>query len=156
MTNLPASSVSAPDPTQRPPRSLRCRLGGFAILPRLLDKWRAEIAGTIGGYHFNCPLDQQFLRFTGIDASELRTEIARGRTDSEMLAWVQENMRKELTPWEIESWSAFQDRRMPASDADTSAFYAGLLGGISKHRADVNTWADLLDLDDHVSFGGSA
>ena len=34
--------TNAPDLTQRPPRSPRVRLGGYAILPRLLDKGRAR------------------------------------------------------------------------------------------------------------------
>jgi len=29
--------------TQRPPRSARVRLGGYVILPRMLDKCRAEL-----------------------------------------------------------------------------------------------------------------
>ena len=34
--------------TQRPPRSPRVRLGGYTILPRILDKARASLAGTLG------------------------------------------------------------------------------------------------------------
>jgi len=34
------SKISAPDLTQRPPRSPRCRLGGYVSLPRMLDKGR--------------------------------------------------------------------------------------------------------------------
>ena len=30
------------------------------------------------------------------------------------------------------------------------------MGKISKTREDIKTWADLLDLDDHVTFGGKA
>jgi hypothetical protein len=40
------TSASAPNLTQRPPRSPRVRLGGYVLLPRLLDKGRAELAGT--------------------------------------------------------------------------------------------------------------
>ncbi len=36
-----SSSISAPDLTQRPPRSPRVRLGGLVLLPRMLDKGRA-------------------------------------------------------------------------------------------------------------------
>jgi Domain of unknown function (DUF5069) len=149
------SPISALDLTQRPPRSLRCRLGGFAILPRMLDKCRAFVAGTHGEYQFNCPLDQHFIQFTGIDADKLKAEIAQGRTDSQMLAWVNEHMKHRPTPWELESWSNYQERRMPTSDTDTTAFYSGILSRISNERADIHTWADLLDLDDHVSFGGT-
>jgi hypothetical protein len=38
---------NAPDLTKRPPRSPRVRLGGLALLPRMLDKGRATVAGTI-------------------------------------------------------------------------------------------------------------
>ena len=53
--------------TQRPPRSPRIRLGGYVILPRMLDKGRATIASTNGEYHYNCPLDQHFVTFAGIN-----------------------------------------------------------------------------------------
>ena len=59
---------NAPDLTQRPPRSPRVRLGGYAILPRMLDKGRATIAGKQGEYIYACPLDQRFLEFVGISA----------------------------------------------------------------------------------------
>jgi hypothetical protein len=71
--------ISAPDLTKRPPRSPRQRLGGYALLPRMLDKGRAEIAGTSGEYHYNCPLDQRILNFLGLDPGALREQLANGR-----------------------------------------------------------------------------
>jgi hypothetical protein len=65
-------SLHTPDLTKQPPRSPRVRLGGYAILPRCLDKGRAEIAGKNGDYHYACPLDQQFLTFAGIDPKALK------------------------------------------------------------------------------------
>src|SRR3546814_15025784 len=47
-----------------PPRGPRVRLGGLVLLPRVLDKCRATIAGKNGEYNFNCPLDQRFFAFT--------------------------------------------------------------------------------------------
>ena len=38
-------SLQTPDLTKFPPRSPRVRLGGYAILPRMLDKGRAELTG---------------------------------------------------------------------------------------------------------------
>jgi hypothetical protein len=154
MTNL--SSCLAPDLAQRAPRSLRCRLGGYAVLPRLIDKCRAAISGKIGDYHTNCPLDKQFLDFTGIDYARLRSELAQGRTDGEMLQWVTGNSKTPRTTWEIKFWSEYQDNRLPDSDAQTMEFFSGTLLQISRTRLDIHTWADLLDLDDYVSFGGSA
>ena len=150
------SHNSAPDLTKRPPRSPRCRLGGYAILPRMLDKGRAEIAGSNGEFHYDCPLDQHIINFIGIDPDALREQLATGQGDGEILEWINSNAKHKRSPWEIEQWSDFQQRRGPDSDAETLSFFGELLGRFSKTREDIKTWADLLDLDDHVTFGGKA
>src|SRR5580765_4955313 len=98
-------SLHTPDLTKFPPRSPRVRLGGYAILPRCLDKGRATIVGKNGEYHFACPLDQQFLTFVGIDPEPLRAELEAGKGDGEILEWINANARNKRTPWEIEQWS---------------------------------------------------
>ena len=60
------------------------------------------------------------------------------------------------SPWEIEAWSAFMEKRAPDSDAETLAFFAEHLGRLSKTREDVKTLFELGELDDYVSFGGKA
>ncbi len=149
-------NISAPDLTTRPPRSARSRLGGYALLPRLLDKGRAEIAGTSGDFHYNCPLDQHVINFLGIDAIALREQLAAGKGDGEILEWINGNAKHKRTPWEIEQWSDYQQRRPPDSDAETLAMFAEMVGKLSTTREDIKAWADLLDLDDYVSFGGKA
>jgi len=151
-----ATSVAGPDLTQRPPRSPRSRLGGYVILPRMLDKGRATIAGKNGEYHFNCPLDQRFVSFVGIDANKLLAELKKGKGDGEILEWVQANAKNKLQPWEIEQWSDYMDRRGPDSDAETMQFFSQYIAKFSKTREDIRSWADLLDIDDFVSFGGKA
>ena len=49
--------TTAKDLSKVAPTSPRVRTGGYAILARMADKGRADIAGTVGEYHFNCPLD---------------------------------------------------------------------------------------------------
>ena len=71
----------APDLTKQPPRSPRVRLGGYALLPRMLDKGRATLAGKNGDYKYACPLDQRFLDFTGVDAAALKKQLAKGKGD---------------------------------------------------------------------------
>lgn len=140
--------------TQRPPRSLRCRLGGYASLPRMLDKGRATVAGTNGEFNYDCPIDQHILNFLGIDAAALREQLATGLGDGEILEWVNANAQHKRTPWEIEQWSDYMQRRGPDSDAETLEFFTERVGSFSKTREDIKTWADLLDLDDYVTFGG--
>ena len=151
-----AQKLSAPDLTKRPPRSPRQQLGGYALLPRMLDKGRAEIAGQSGEYHYNCPLDQRFVQFVGIDPAALREQLAAGKGDGEILAWINETAQHKRTPWEIEQWSDYMQRRSPESDAETRAYFGEMLSKLSETREDIKTWADLLDLDDHVSFKGKA
>ena len=155
MTDL-AQKLFAPDLTKRPPRSPRQQLGGYALLPRMLDKGRAEIAGQSGEYHYNCPLDQRFVQFVGIDPAALREQLAAGKGDGEILAWINETAQHKRTPWEIEQWSDYMQRRSPESDAETRAYFGEMLSKLSETREDIKTWADLLDLDDYVSFGGKA
>lgn len=150
------STLAAPDLTQRPPRSPRVRLGGYVLLPRLLDKGRASLADKLGEYKYHCPLDQNWTRFTGVDADALKTELATGKGDGEILEWIEQNQKHPRSAWEIQQWSDFQDRRGPDSDEETLAFFAKYVSDLSKTRTDLRTWADVIDLDDHVSFGGKA
>ena len=147
---------NAPDLTKQPPRSPRVRLGGYVVLPRMLDKGRATAVGKNGEYHFNCPLDQHILNFAGIDAKKLLAELKKGKGDSEILEWIAANTKTKRTAWEIQQWSDYHDRRGPDSDAETLQFFAGYVAKLTKTREDLRTWADVLDLDDYVSFGGKA
>ena len=143
------------DLTQRPPRSARVRLGGFVILPRLIDKCRADIAGKAGEYKFNCPLDQRFFSFMQLDAQAFRREVQSGKGDGELLQWVLQNAKRKVEDYEIVAWSAWQEQRVP-SDLDGREFFHGLHRQSGPDREDIVNWFDLLDLDDYVSFGGKA
>jgi hypothetical protein len=144
-----------PDLTLQAPRSPRVRLGGYVILPRMLDKGRAELAGTNGEYHFNCPLDKRFLEFAGIDAEALKEQLAAGKGDGEILKWITENSAKQPNEIEVAVWSEFAEKRV-ASDVESRTFFNGAHTACAPHREDIATWFDLLDLDDYVSFGGIA
>src|ERR1700719_4371113 len=140
------ANVGNSDLTQRPPRSPRSRLGGYALLPRMLDKGRATLAGRNGEYHFDCPLDQRILSFAGIDPKKLLAELKKGKGDGEILEWIQGNAKHKRAPWEIQQWSDYIDRRGPDSDAETMKFFADYVAKFTRTREDVKTWADLLEL----------
>jgi hypothetical protein len=143
------------DLTQRPPRGPRVTLGGYVLLPRILDKCRASIAGKLGEFRFGArSMDRHFLNFTGIDEAALKAEVATGKSDSEMLAWVQANAKPSREPWEVAQWSNYQIQRSSDSDAETLQFFAEAVAKFSTTREDIKTWFDLLDLDDYVTFGG--
>ena len=143
------------DLTERPPRSPRVRLGGYVILPRMLDKGRATLIGKHGEYKFACPLDQRFLQFAGVDPEQLKKELAAGKGDGEILEWIQAHGSKKPGEAEIVAWSAYQEQRGP-SDLEARQFFHEVHGKVAPKREDIATWFDLLDLDDYVSFGGQA
>ena len=146
-------SLHTPDLTKFPPRSPRVRLGGYVILPRMLDKGRATLAGKNGEYHYACPLDERFLEFAGIDPKALKKELT--KSDTEVLAWIEKHARHKRSPQEIAAWSAFAEQRAP-SDVESREFFNGIHKSVAPKREDITTWFDVLDLDDFASFGGKA
>ncbi len=146
-------NYSAPDLTQHPPRSVRVRLGGYAHLCRLLDKTRAVAAGKQGDYKYNCPLDQRFFAFTGIGSDEFLAEVKTGQTDVQMLEWV--NAKAKKLPHEILAWSAWLEQLGPGG-APGHEWVATVIKGHNSERDDIRSFADILDFDDYLTFGGKA
>jgi len=146
---------ATPDLTKQAPRSARVRLGGYAILPRMLDKGRAALAGKNGEYHYACPMDMRLLNFLGLDPEPLKQQLATGKGDGEILEWILANRKNKHNDIEIAAWSAYQDRRAPM-DVDSRSYFNELHSKCAPQREDIATWFDLLDVDDYVSFGGKA
>ncbi len=141
------------DLTKQAPRSPRVRLGGYVLLPRMLDKGRATLAGNNGEYNYACPLDERFLEFAGIDAKALKKQLAAGKGDGEILNWVKQNAKPQRTEPEIEAWSTWQERRTP-DNPDSREYFNGLHKKVAPERTDITSWFDLLDVVDFGSYGG--
>jgi hypothetical protein len=110
MTTQTSPRVSlkhARDLSREAPRSPRVRLGGYALMARMIDKGRATIAGTAGEYHFDCPVDNMLFSFKGVKSEEVRQVLASGASDEEILAW-------------------FNGHGTPKSDAEIKAWSAGV------------------------------
>ncbi len=84
----------APDLTKTYPHSPHGMLGGYVLAKRCVDKCRAELAGTIGEYHFDCPLDNFFLGFAEIKGPDLRDFVATGADDEAVGKWIAEHAKK--------------------------------------------------------------
>ncbi len=141
--------------TQRPPRSPRVRLGGYTILPRLLDKARAVHAGSAGEYKYNNPNDGHFFRFIGIQPEALFEKAKTGAGDWEMLLWVNENAPVKRTPLEISQWSDWT-ATVAFNDVEMREWFTEQIKRLNPARDDLRGTFDYLDLDDFVSFGGKA
>ena len=106
----------------------------------MLDKGRATLAGKNGEYQYNSTTDQRLVQFLGFDPKALLKKLASGKSDGEMLEWVQDHSKTPRSPWEIEAWSDYMDKRAPDSDAETLAFFAEHLGRLSKTRDYIKTF----------------
>lgn len=150
-----STPIKAPDLTKRPPRSPRVRLGGFVILPRMLDKGRATVAGTAGDYHYDCPLDGFFKGYLDFDAEGLKEQLATGKGDGEVLEWILANSKNKPDAAGIAAWSDYVEKTAPGS-LRLRGFIQESHQELAPDRTDIHTLFDLLDLDDHVSYGGLA
>src|SRR3989338_3590574 len=76
------------DLTNNFPRSPYDMLAGVVMLPRTIDKARAFNGGTLGEYHYNCPLDKAVLEFFGVGAEEFAKKAGDMETDENIAQWL--------------------------------------------------------------------
>jgi hypothetical protein len=140
----------AKDLTKQPPRSPRQRLGGYSILSRTLDKCRAELEDRLGDYHFNCPLDQIFFQFKGIDGNDFKRAVAEGLSDQEMVQWVNAH-GKPKSRQDIQNWSQEMDRISLINDPDKKDYFIAECQklGLDPQKTTLFEW---LEADDSVTF----
>ncbi len=134
------------DLTQSFPRSPGKALGPYLILARILDKCRASIAGTNGEYNFDCPLDQRFFDFFQINANDFKTQVASGKTDDEMLQWVNEKATSH-SPQALMVWSYNNRTSRPENDEEKVEFEQ-IRQENCPNSPYVETWFQLLDAEE--------
>src|SRR5580698_2310281 len=79
------------DLTKQPPHSPRARIAGFAIARRTVDKCRASLAGKLGEYHYDCPLDNMLFSFKGITGDQFKTAIQAAKNYEDVGVWLLAN-----------------------------------------------------------------
>ena len=138
----------APDLTKNYPRSPRETLAGYVIAARMLDKCRAVVAGTAGEYHFNCPLDNQFLGFAGIDAEQFKAFVATGATDVEVAGWIEQHSkvkdRAEIVVWN----NKLRCTRLCDMPIHLQEFLEGYIPQFVPKNRPVYVWFDVYDLEE--------
>ena len=144
--------MNAKDLTKEAPRSPYEKVGGFAILGRTIDKCRAFLAGTIGDYHFNCPVDQMLFSFKGLDAEEFKKCVEVSATDDDIVAWVKQNGTPK-TDEEIETWSnSFKSDYSYSTNPEKKDWFLGECARLSLDP-EKTTLFDYLEADDQITFG---
>lgn len=142
--------MTTKDLTQEAPRSPRQRIGGYVILGRTIDKCRALIAGKIGEYHFDCPLDNILFSFKGVKGDDFKKEIERGASDEEMAAWLDRSGNPK-TPAEIKEWSDGVEAYSMVDDPEKRDFFIAETEklGLDPYKTTLFEW---LEADDKASY----
>src|ERR1041384_274947 len=142
-------NVVGKDLTKESPRSPRIRVGGYAILGRTIDKCRALVAGNIGEYHFDCPLDNTLFGFKGVKGADFKAQIENGASDQQMAEWLDANGEKK-TPDEIKRWGEEVEAASLYNDPEKREFFSEETQKLGLDPATTTTFT-WLEADDKAS-----
>jgi hypothetical protein len=138
------------DLSKQAPHSPRERIGGFAIACRAVDKCRASLAGALGEYHYDCPLDNHLFSFKGVTVDQFKAAVKAAKNYDDVGIWLLANGTAK-TPPEIEDWSDDQEAGSPMKNPEKRARFIE-----NCHRLgldpDKTTMFDWLEADDRFSF----
>ena len=142
--------MSAKDLSKEAPTSPRVRTGGYAILARMADKGRADIAGTVGDFHFDCPLDNFLFGFKGVAGADVKKLLENGASNEEIAAWLDANGTPK-TAEEITAWSDGIEAARPYDNPEKKDWFIGVCAEAGIDPA-TSTLFDYLEADDKASF----
>ena len=146
--------ISGKDLTKEAPRSPRIRVGGYAILGRTIDKCRALVAGDIGEYHFDCPLDNMLFGFKRVTGDDFKGQIEQGASDQEMIEWLNQSGETK-TPAQINRWSEKVEAGSLHDDLEKREFFIERTRKLGLDPKKTTTF-DWLEIDDRVSHAQQA
>jgi hypothetical protein len=130
------------------PRSPREKIGGYVIVARMLDKCRAELNGTHGEYHFNCPLDNIFLSFSGIEAEAFKAFVATGATDEQVGAYINEHAtprpRIEIIQWN----NSLLDKNISEMAPELQEYFEDYIPQNIPAGRVIYRWFDIYDIEE--------
>jgi hypothetical protein len=143
-------NVIGKDLTKEAPRSPRVRVGGYVILGRTIDKCRALIAGDIGEYHFDCPLDNMLFGFKGVNGADFKAQVENGASDQQMAEWIDQSGQPKSVE-EVKRWSDETESANPYNDPERRDWFVQQTKPLGLDPAKT-TLFDWLEADDKASY----
>jgi hypothetical protein len=130
------------------PRSPRETLGGYVIAARAVDKCRADLVRWQGEYHTNCPVDQIWLEFAGIEYDAFRAFVATGATDEAIAAWIAKRAKKRSRA-EVIAWNNKQrELRLSELPAELQEYMEDYIPKFTPRNRVVYVFFDVYDLEE--------
>jgi hypothetical protein len=145
-----STPLVARDLNKQAPHSPRERLAGFAIANRTIDKCRASLAGTLGQYHYDCPLDNSLFSFKGITAEQFKAAVQVAKSYEDVAAWLQANGTPR-TADEIRAWSDEMEASSLNANPDKRDYFIENCHRLGLNPQ-MNSTFDWLEADDRESF----
>lgn len=140
------------DLTGQPPRSPYLRsVFGVAGAARMADKARAVSCGQLGEYRFgaNSSQDAAILDFLGLEEDAFRQAAYENPNDHELSEWIADRCEKSAADKSVfNAWRANVGRY-----GELHQRLALRRAEVAPERGDIETFFDLQDLDDELSFG---
>jgi uncharacterized protein DUF5069 len=144
------TAIIVRDLTKQAPHSPRERIAGFVIASRAVDKCRASLAGMLGQYLYDCPLDKLLFAFKGITSEQFTAAVQASTNSEEVGAWLQANGTAK-TAVEIKAWSDEMEAASLMKNPEKRSFFIESCAALGLNPQ-MNSTFDWLEADDRESF----
>ncbi len=134
------------DLTKTFPRSPKEKALGLVHIPRMIDKSKAYHIQKLGEYIFPCPLDEMILEFLEIDGETFAKEAC-NREETDFLTWIKNSCLSSNFK-EKETLNLEILQKKPDTEEKRRKFVE-LRDKVDPSRTDVDTWVDLIDLEEN-------
>jgi hypothetical protein len=137
-----------------PPRSCFDELDGLMLMPRTIDKLRAQLpGGDPGGYFINGPIkgiSGYLLERLGIREDELLAIIRQAGSEEEVAAWLR--ARTDSSQYPLINQTL---RRIKPKHAEDEAHFRREYAAVLAERPDLRFIVEIVDADDRRLFRSS-
>lgn len=134
------------DLTKEYPRSPRAELDGMKILPRAIDKARAQLAGTLGEYiYYGCGFNLKLFNTLGVTEDEFLDAVRTAPDDDGVLEWIRDYVRPEKQ--KVEEMNEWVEHNEPQT-AEEKAHFKDELERVDPGNTSARTMTDLIDLEE--------
>jgi hypothetical protein len=135
----------------RPPRSCHDELDGLMVMPRTIDKLRAQLpGGNPGVYYINdriTGISGYLLERLGIDEDELREAVRDAASDDEVAVWLRE--RTDASQYPAINVTL---RRIKPKHSQDEVWLRSQYAEVLEARPELEFIIDILDADDQRIF----
>ena len=132
------------------PRAVRATALGFCMLPRTIDKLRAELpGGNLGPFvNHDTGFSAYVVRRMGLDMDDFRAAVAAAPDEDAVIAWLAARIDPTLAPAVNAKLESFVVERMSAEDQALVRERHPVMA----ERPELSILLDILDADDERTF----